>query len=92
LHISWAGSSSPASPLQGIQTQNGTPLPAPSLAHAGSLMIGIIMSVFGLHFLLRNVPFFHPYYWWFWDMGWHFFWPSILILVGLLVIFQGARK
>jgi hypothetical protein len=50
------------------------------------------MIVFGLHFLLRNIPFFHPYYWWFWDMGWKFFWPSVLILVGLFVIVRGARK
>jgi phage shock protein C len=58
----------------------------------GSFIIGIILIVFGVHFLLRNIPFFHPYYWWFWDLGWKFFWPSILILVGLLVIFRGGRK
>ena len=59
---------------------------------AGSLIIGVIMIVFGLHFLLRNIPFFHPYYWWFWDMGWKFFWPSALVLVGLYVILRGTRK
>jgi hypothetical protein len=58
----------------------------------GSLIIGVIMIVFGLHFLLRNIPFFHPYYWWFWDMGWKFFWPSALILAGLFVILRGSRK
>jgi len=59
---------------------------------AGSLILGIILIVFGAHFLLRNIPFFHPYYWWFWDMGWKFFWPSALILVGLFVILRGVRK
>jgi phage shock protein C len=58
----------------------------------GSLIIGVIMIVFGLHFFLRNIPFFHPYYWWFWDMGWKFFWPSALILAGLFVILRGSRK
>ncbi len=59
---------------------------------AGSLIVGVLLIVFGAHFLLRNIPFFHPYYWWFWDMGWKFFWPSALILVGLFVILRGLRK
>jgi len=63
-----------------------------SCGRAGSLIIGVVLIVFGIHFLLRNIPFFHPYYWWFWDMGWKFFWPSALILVGLLVIFRGTRR
>ncbi|MBN1569104.1 MAG: PspC domain-containing protein [Acidobacteria bacterium] len=63
-----------------------------SYGRAGSLIIGVILIIFGAHFLLRNIPFFHPYYWWFWDMGWKFFWPSVLILVGLLVIFRGTRR
>jgi phage shock protein C len=77
------------------QEQNAEPLPGMqtgSYGRAGSLIIGVILIVFGIHFLLRNIPFFHPYYWWFWDMGWKFFWPSVLILVGLLVIFRGTRK
>jgi phage shock protein C len=73
-----------ASSIQDVSTKGNDKI--------GSLIIGIIMIVFGLHFLLRNIPFFHPYYWWFWDMGWKFFWPSVLILVGLFVIVRGARK
>ena len=65
---------------------------ATSCGHAGSLIIGILLILFGVHFLLRNIPFFNPYYWWFWDLGWKFFWPSVLILVGLLVILRGARR
>jgi phage shock protein C len=62
------------------------------MSQAGSLIIGVIMIVFGIHFLMRNIPFLHQFYWRFWDMGWHFFWPSILILVGLLIILRGVRK
>jgi phage shock protein C len=65
---------------------------AGSHKHAGSLIIGILMILFGTHFLLRNIPFFYQYYWRFWNLSWDFFWPSVLIVVGLLVIFRGARK
>jgi phage shock protein C len=61
-------------------------------ARAGSLIIGVIMIGFGIHFLLRNTPFFNTYYWWFWDIGWKFFWPSILILAGLFIIFRSTSK
>jgi phage shock protein C len=75
-----------------IQMQNATtPEQTASLGHAGSLIIGVILIVFGVSFLMRNIPFFH-HYWWFWDMGWRFFWPSILIVIGLLVIIRGTRK
>lgn len=73
-----------AVPAADTQTEN--------YGRAGSLIIGVLLIVFGAHFLLRNIPFFHPYYWWFWDIGWKFFWPSVLVLVGLLVIFRGTRR
>jgi phage shock protein C len=89
----------PNQPWEAVKDDEKAPMQATtppeheeSIGHAGSLIIGVIMIVFGIHFLLRNIPFFHPYYWWFWDMGWHFFWPSILIAIGLLVIFRGTRK
>lgn len=91
----------PNQPVQGIGNAESPQAPevppAPDAATAGrnpvgSLIIGILLIVFGAHFLLRNIPFFHPYYWWFWDMGWKFFWPSALILVGLFVILRGVRK
>jgi phage shock protein C len=58
----------------------------------GSIIVGVVLLLFGIHYLFRNIPFFNPYYWWFWDIGWHFIWPSLLILAGLLVIFATRRK
>jgi phage shock protein C len=76
-----------------VQAQNAaTVRETEGSGHAGSLIIGVILIVFGIHFLLRNIPFFHPYYWWFWGMGWRFLWPSILIAIGLLILFRGTRK
>lgn len=78
-----------------IQGQSATPpgwvFPA-GRDHTGALIIGIVMILLGAHFLLHNIPFFHDYYWRFWDLGWRYFWPSILIILGLLIIFRGARK
>jgi phage shock protein C len=59
---------------------------------AGGLIFGIILIAFGAHFLMRNIPFFQYYYLQFWNAGWHYFWPSVLILIGLLVIFKGSRR
>jgi phage shock protein C len=69
-----------------------TPGQTEDLSHVGSLIAGVILIAFGIHFLLRNIPFFRPYYWWVWDIGWHFFWPSILIAVGLLIILRARRS
>jgi phage shock protein C len=75
------------------QSQN-VPLPNQSgrSGSAGTLIIGAILILLGAHFLLRNIPFFHSYYGWFWDMGWNFLWPSILIAVGLLIVLQARRR
>jgi len=68
------------------------PVPKESRAYTGSLVFGIIMIAFGVHFLLRNIPFINQYYWRIWNLGWHFFWPSVLILIGLLIILRSVRK
>jgi phage shock protein C len=86
----------PNQPLGGysapIQAQGTASVEQPEThSHAGSLIIGVILIVFGIHFLMRDIPFFQ-YYWRFWDWGWHFFWPSVLILVGLLVMFRCVRR
>ena len=72
----------------------GVPPPAQSggFGSAGTLVVGAILVLMGAHFLLRNIPFLHSYYGWFWDMGWHFLWPSILIAVGLLIVLQARRR
>jgi phage shock protein C len=61
-------------------------------AHTGSLIVGAILVLLGFTFLMRTIPFLRNYYWWFWDMGWNFFWPSVLIVIGLLIILKGVRK
>jgi phage shock protein C len=58
----------------------------------GGLIVGSILILLGLTFLLRKMPFFHQYYWWFWNMGWNFLWPSVLIAIGLLIILRAARN
>jgi phage shock protein C len=58
----------------------------------GGLIVGSVLILLGLTFLLRKIPFFHQYYWWFWNMGWNFLWPSILIAIGLLIILRAARN
>jgi phage shock protein C len=73
-------------------------LDVPSAQHTenfgptGSLIVGVILVGLGAHFLLRRIPFFYPFYWRIWDMSWHYFWPSILILLGLLVISRAVKK
>ncbi len=90
----------PDQPLEPIKIDGEIP-PAPEttppvrkedFGRTGSLIVGLILIVFGVHFLLRHIPFFNNYYWWFWDMGWHYFWPSILIAIGLLIILRSVRK
>ena len=89
----------PRQPLEGTgesasgQEQVATP-PAPmeGAGHAGGLILGVIMILFGVYFLLQNIPLFHHYYWRFWNWGWDYFWPSALILIGLLIIFRQSRK
>ena len=61
---------------------------------AGSLVIGIILIVFGGFFLLDNLDFtlLHRISWWFHFHFWEFFIPGILILVGLILIIKSKEK
>jgi len=65
---------------------------SPAGANVGALIIGVVMVVFGAIFMMRQIPFFNHYYWWFWDHAWHFFWPSLIIVIGLLLILKGWKK
>jgi phage shock protein C len=89
----------PKAPIEAGETEQtsavrATPVTERSegFGKAGGLIFGIILIALGFHFLMRNIPFFNQYYWQFWNLGWHFFWPSVLVLVGLLVIFKGTRR
>jgi phage shock protein C len=79
---------SEAAPVQVASPSNRAAIPA----QAGSLIGGAILIILGLIFFLRNFPLFHRYCWWFWDMGWRFFWPSVLIFIGLLVVARAVRN
>jgi phage shock protein C len=67
-------------------------VPSGSRNHSGSLIIGIILIMFGIHFLMRNLLFFDPFYWWIWNVGWKYFWPCALILFGLFILYRSTRK
>jgi hypothetical protein len=68
------------------------PMPNENRSQTGTLIIGIILIIFGLHFLLRNVFYFNPFYWWIWNEGWRYFLPSVLIAVGVLILLKSTRK
>jgi phage shock protein C len=70
-----------ASPPAGIMGSPG---------QTGGLIVGAILILLGVIFLMRNIPIFSHYYWWIWHMGWRFFWPSLLIIIGLMVVFRAA--
>ena len=57
-----------------------------------ALIVGVVLIFLGIIFMMRQIPFFEHYYWWFWDHAWHFFWPSLIICLGLLLIIKGWKK
>jgi len=59
---------------------------------SGALIIGIVLVVVGGIFLMRNLPFFNEYYWWFRHQIGHIFWPAILIALGAFMIIRGTKK
>ena len=70
-----------------VATDSGT---MPSPGQTGGLIVGGILILLGAIFLMRNIPIFSNYYWWIWHMAWRFFWPSLLIVIGLIVVFRAA--
>jgi phage shock protein C len=66
--------------------------PRRNSASTGALVIGIILVVLGGLFLMRNFPLFDDYYWWVRTQLHHFFWPGILVLVGIFMIFKSTKK
>jgi phage shock protein C len=61
-------------------------------SRSGSLIIGSILVLFGIHFLMRNLFFFNPFYWWIWNVGWKYFWPCALICFGLFILYRSTRR
>lgn len=66
--------------------------PSGNRSRSGSLIIGSILVLFGIHFLMRNLFFFNPFYWWIWNVGWKYFWPCALIFFGLFVLYRSTRR
>jgi phage shock protein C len=72
-------------------------MPAPGAAPRETgdsvpLFLGILLIVIGAVFLLHNMPIFDPFYGWARHYVRHFFWPSLLIVAGILVIVRGWKK
>lgn len=66
-----------------LGTEERAPATAEKNTQWNMLLPGLILIAIGVLFLMKNV------YWWF-DF-WDFFWPAILIVVGLLLIFGRGR-
>lgn len=58
----------------------------------GALIIGIIFLIAGFMFLMRNFNFFDFHFWWIRDQIKLFFWPGILVVLGVLLVFKGSKK
>jgi hypothetical protein len=54
--------------------------------------VGVVLVVVGGIFLLRNFPFFDHYFWWFRHQIGHLLWPSVIIALGVFMVFRGAKK
>jgi phage shock protein C len=60
--------------------------------NTANLIIGVILIVLGAGFFMSNFHSVWTHFWSFWGWGWHFFAPSVLIAVGLIIILFHARK
>ncbi len=61
---------------------------APARPGQGLLFAGILLTVLGVMFLLRNLAFTFPGFYWFHRYVWHNFWPGLLIALGLFLILR----
>jgi len=59
---------------------------------SGSLIVGIILVVLGALFLMKNLPFFHWNFWWWFDRYfWKFLIPGAIIAVGIVLILKSKE-
>ena len=70
-------------PKRPLGLEEETP-PPPKESNLGKFLPGLILVAVGVVFLFKNI------YWWF-DF-WEFFWPAVLIALGLALILSGSRK
>lgn len=89
----------PEEPLVNVQSSESDSIPPPppseimrSSGHTGGLIAGAILVLIGMLFLMRNIPIFSEYYWWIWHMGWRYFWPLLLIALGLLIVLRSTSN
>jgi phage shock protein C len=102
LEFFFKGGSSPIEMPNEPASQQNPPPPQPPQSNpfarsqgtdnTANLVIGIILIVLGAGFFLSNLHSIWPIFWSFWGWGWRFFAPSVLIVIGLLIILFHARK
>lgn len=61
-------------------------------SNSGPVLFGLILVILGAFFLLRSILVFSHYYWWIRDQMHVFFWPGILIGVGLFLILRNSKR
>jgi hypothetical protein len=54
--------------------------------NSSKLMFGLLVLVFGVLYLGRNLN------WWSFDINWSVFWPVVVIFAGLMIIVKGSKK
>ncbi len=84
-----AGTNKEAAPTAASAPAQASPQVA---SDAIPLFFGIVLIIIGAVFLLHNMPFFDPFYGWARHFIRHFFWPSLLIILGIFIIARGWKK
>lgn len=75
--------------IQAPVPESTSSISAPShSAGQGALFVGVLLTVLGVMFLLRNFSFLFPGFYWFHHYVWHNFWPGLLIALGLFLILR----
>ncbi|MHC1605204.1 MAG: PspC domain-containing protein [Candidatus Methanofastidiosia archaeon] len=64
----------------------------PASISIGNIIIGVLIALFGVAFLLRNlgVCFFHKYWFSFSDV--ETLWPLLLVAIGILIIYKNIKR
>jgi phage shock protein C len=81
-----------APPATNLSTTTPSAAPQESSSEAVPLFLGIVLIIIGAVFLMHNIPYFSPFYYWARHYVRDFFWPSILIVFGVFLIARGWKK